>query len=172
MTLWFHWNTPLSYFMTKMVGWSWWFKNEIVYMNMFDKALDWGSKGSRPAKQLCCVLEQDRLSAAQFWFNPGSPIPTWLKNCWLGRKKSNQTKRDEIINCLILCCTLNHYLIMLCSNTVRVYVSTSWSKSLSKPILGLFMMWWLLPAYEAEQSLVTMITDSLDPKSYFLIDLP
>ena len=24
--------------------------------------------------------------------NPGKPVPTWLKNCWLGRKESKQAK--------------------------------------------------------------------------------
>ena len=27
-----------------------------------------------------------KLSAALYWFNTGNPAPTWLKNCWLGRK--------------------------------------------------------------------------------------
>ena len=40
---------------------------------------------------LCCVFEQDTLSAAYYWFNPGRPIRTWLKNCWLRRKESKQT---------------------------------------------------------------------------------
>ena len=29
-------------------------------------------KDSSPAESLCCVLEQDTLSATQFWFNPGN----------------------------------------------------------------------------------------------------
>ena len=38
---------------------------------------------------LCCVFEQDTLSAAWYWFNPGRPILTWLKTCWLGCNKLN-----------------------------------------------------------------------------------
>ena len=30
---------------------------------------------------LSCVLEQDTFILAQYWFNPGRPIPTLLKNC-------------------------------------------------------------------------------------------
>ena len=48
--------------------------------------LVWGSPGS-----LCCVFEQDILSAALYWFNPGHPVWTWLNLFWLGRKDSKQT---------------------------------------------------------------------------------
>ena len=45
------------------------------------RASDWGIEGllaraSPPVKSLCCVLEQDTLSAALYWFNPGRPFLT------------------------------------------------------------------------------------------------
>ena len=36
-------------------------------------------RDSPPAVSLCCVLEQDTLSAAQYWFNPGTTVPTLPK---------------------------------------------------------------------------------------------
>ena len=33
-----------------------------------------------PTKEsLNCVLEQDTLLAAYYWFNPGRSVPTWLE---------------------------------------------------------------------------------------------
>ena len=44
-----------------------------------------------------CVLDQDTLLLAKYWFIPGRPMLTILKNCWQGRKESNQTKQCERI---------------------------------------------------------------------------
>ena len=39
---------------------------------------------------------EDYLSAALFWFNPGRPVLTWLKNFWMGVKIQNkQTTHAE-----------------------------------------------------------------------------
>ena len=43
-----------------------------------DRALEWGLlvQASPLVESLCCVLEQDTLSAAEYWFNPGRPVLT------------------------------------------------------------------------------------------------
>ena len=72
------------------------------------RVLDWGSKvckfESHRGWSHCCVLEQDTLSAAYYWFNPGRPVPTWRKKCWLGCKESNQTNKQEIVPTLLKNC--------------------------------------------------------------------
>ena len=52
-------------------------------------------RASLLAESQCCVVEQDTLSAAKYWFNPGRPISTWLKNCWL----KNETKQKYCTKC-------------------------------------------------------------------------
>ena len=47
----------------------------------FGRALDWGIERllvgtSLTWVSLCCVIEQDTVSAALYWFNPGRLIPT------------------------------------------------------------------------------------------------
>ena len=56
----------------------------------------WASPAS-----LSCVVEQDTLILAKYWFNPGRPVPTYLKSCWLGRKEPNQTNKKSTKTCVV-----------------------------------------------------------------------
>ena len=59
-----------------------------------------GQRVSASPASPCCVFEQDTFILALYWFNQGRPVPTWLKNCLLGCKESNETKVFNITkNC-------------------------------------------------------------------------
>ena len=54
--------------------------------------------------------------------NPGRPIPTWLKNCWLGRKESIQTKSilwNFLLHIYWQCCSNAFCLYTLCETAIK-----------------------------------------------------
>ena len=42
-----------------------------------------------------CVLEQDTLILALYWFNPGRPVPYRTERLLIGRLESNQSKQTN-----------------------------------------------------------------------------
>ena len=46
-----------------------------------------------------CIVSLSKILYPLFCsagFNPGRPVSTWLKNCWLGRKESKQRNKTRI----------------------------------------------------------------------------
>ena len=59
---------------------------------------DRGAAGVRASPaSLCCVLEQDTLILAKYWFNPGRPVPTLLKDCWRDVQNLNKQTNEPYI---------------------------------------------------------------------------
>ena len=66
------------------------------------RVLDSRPKVRASVVSLRCVLEQDTLILAQYWFNPGRPVPWYLKDCLLGHKRLNQTNKTSKFHKMVM----------------------------------------------------------------------
>ena len=68
---------------------------------------------------------------AKYWFKPGRPVPTQLKDCWLGRKESNQTKQTKSYRLLL-----------------KERICSLWCYYGSGPLMKIYIIWAVLRFYK------------------------